>query len=60
VIVLRSSEWDGPSPSPGDVVITDDHDELVVAAVENGAGVGHFTLRCVETTGRIWRWRSVR
>jgi hypothetical protein len=58
VIVLRSSEWDGPSPSPGDVVLHDEHDELVVCSVNAGAGVGHFTLECVERTGRVWQWHS--
>jgi hypothetical protein len=57
-VVLRSSEWDGPSPSPGDVVEHEHLGELFVNGVAAGAGLGHFTLSCEPMTGRRWRWRS--
>lgn len=57
IVVLRSSEWDGPAPSAGDVV---EHDgvQLVIIEANAGAGLGHYTLRAVPMTGRIWRWHD--
>lgn len=58
MIVLRSRSWDGPSPTVGDIVDHERYGRLVVVDANAGAGLGHFTLECVETSGRVWQWHD--
>ena len=45
-VELRSVAWDGMAPAAGDLVHHPDLGHLVVEAVAQGAGVGHWTLQC--------------
>jgi hypothetical protein len=54
-VTLRSTDWDGAEPHPGDVVQRPDGTVLVVAEVAKGAGVGHWTLRCHPRQLILWR-----
>lgn len=52
-MILRSFEWDGPGPAPGDVVRHPDGLYTVVE-VAAGAGIGHWMLVC--EPARIIEW----
>lgn len=59
-MLLRSHAWDGPAPTPGDVLVTDDG-RLLVRSVAAGAGIGHYRLDVVpvddeRTTGSLFWW----
>lgn len=53
-LILRSAEWDGPPPVEGDVVRLPDGDVGVVAWVEEGVGLGHWTLRVRRAREIVW------
>lgn len=54
-MILRSTEWDGPMPSPGDVVQLDEHLVAVVASVAAGPGPGQYRIDC--RPARLVRWQ---
>lgn len=52
-MILRSTEWGGPPPCSGDVLLMGD-DVAVVTDVAEGPGLGQYRL--VVAPARLYRW----
>lgn len=55
-MILRSTEWEGLPPAPGDVVQLGDGQVAVVRQVAQGPGVGQWRLWC--SPARLIRWQT--
>ena len=58
-MILRTTEWEGLPPAPGDVVDLPDGERAVVTAVAMGAGIGHWTLTCQPARRIVWNPRPL-
>jgi hypothetical protein len=43
-VILRTTEWDGLDPAPGDVIQLPDDQLAVVTAVASGPGLGQWRI----------------